>query len=200
MPNLLCYLLAPWLLLWGMTSRQPLYNQSAIGHTLGTTWATAPQQRAEYSLDTGAILTNRRLPQLLALARRAPLVRYPSAQALPTVITSFLASTHKGRSVAIADVGGEYEATDALSGAQLPRRQLLYLGISKNIVLLAYNLGGIINTEHILLFHLQGSTIQDFWAGSIHERQRQTTKEGILHYLQVHQNEHWGLNTNRVYF
>lgn len=194
MPKLFGHLIGAWLLVSSVVHSQSVPGVSAAKQV------ELPQQHAQYKIDTTAILTNSRLPQLLVQVRRAPLVKHQSAQALPLVITSFFASFNKGRPLPIADVGGKFEATDFLVDTTLPRRQLLYLGISKNIVLLAYNLGGMSCTERILIFRLQGSSIQDFWTGGVKERQRQTTKEGILHYLQVHQQEDWGLNTNIVYF
>jgi hypothetical protein len=193
------YVVVVGLLVLALAGGQRLYGQA---RRLSVPLANhaASQSPARYRIDTNAILTNRYLPRLLILARGTALHEFQSAQALPPCIRSFLTSSQKGQTVAIADVGGKYEATDALSGDQLPRRQLLYLGVSKDVVLLAYNLGGFASTECVLLFRLQDQHVCDFWTGHITGQHRQTTKESILRYLQAHKEEHWGLNTNIVYF
>jgi hypothetical protein len=187
------------LLILALAGSQGLYGQTRRLSASLTNQA-ARQSPTKYRIDTTAILTNKRLPQLLAVGRGAALHEFRSVQALPSCIRSFLTNSHTGQTVAIADVGGKYEATDVLSGEQLPRRQLLYLGVSQNFVLLAYNLGGFGLSECVLLFRLQDQHVCDFWTGHIDGHHRQTTKQGILRYVQAHQNEHWGLNTNLLYF
>ena len=118
-----------------------------------------------YVIDTAAVLTNRRLDQLLTEAHQTDLIGYQSATALPPVIAAFLKRMQRGP-VAIADVGQAYKATDVHYG-DLPSRQLTYLGIGGNVVLLADNWGGFGVSERVLLFHLKDGEIADFWTGCV---------------------------------
>lgn len=154
------------------------------------------QQPTAYRIDTAAVLTNRRLDQLLTEADQTSLTSYPSAKALPPVIVAFLERAQQ-EPVPIADVGQAYESTDLIMG-DLPRRQLTYLGIGGNVVLLAYNLGGYGVSERVLLFHLKDSEIADFWTGYV--RGQRHTKAEIVRYLREHKDQKWGVNTNIIYF
>ena len=151
---------------------------------------------APFRIDTAAVLTNRRLDQLLTAADQANLASYQSAKALPPVIAAFLKRVQR-EPVAIADVGQAYEATDVDDG-RLPSRQLMYLGIGGNVVLLAYNLGGFAVSERVLLFQLKDGEIADFWTG--HVEGNCHTKEAIIRYLREHKDQKWGVNTNMLYF
>lgn len=156
----------------------------------------ARKQPAAYRIDTAAVLTNRRLDQLLAEADQTSLTSYQSAKALPPVIAAFLERAQR-ELVPIADVGQAYESTDLIMG-DLPRRQLTYLGIGGNLVLLAYNLGGYGVSERVLLFQLKNGEIADFWTGYV--RGQCHTKEEIVRYLREHKDQKWGVNTNIIYF
>ena len=156
----------------------------------------ARKRPAAYRIDTAAVLTNRRLDQLLTEADQTDLIGYQSATALPPVIAAFLERTQQ-EPVPIADVGGAYQSTDLVMG-DLPRRQLTYLGIGGNVVLLAYNLGGFGVSERVLLFQLKDGEIADFWTGSV--KGNCHTKEAIIRYLREHKDQRWGINTNMIYF
>jgi len=156
----------------------------------------ARQQPAAYRIDTVAVLTNRRLDQLLTEADQTSLTSYQLAKALPQVIAAFLERAQQ-EPVPIADVGQAYESTDLIMG-DLPRRQLTYLGIGENLVLLAYNLGGYGVSERVLLFQLKNGEIADFWTGYV--RGQRHTKAEIIRYLREHKDEKHGVNTNIICF
>lgn len=156
----------------------------------------ARQQPTAYRIDTAAVLTNRRLDQLLTEVDQTNLTSYQSAKALPPAIATFLEQAHQ-EPAAIADVGQAYESTDVDDGS-LPSRQLTYLGIGGDVVLLAYNLGGFGVSERVLLFQLKDGEIADFWTGYV--RGQRHTKAEIIRYLREHKDQKWGVNTNIIYF
>jgi hypothetical protein len=162
----------------------------------GAAKPAAPKKPEAYVIDTAAVLTNRRLDQLLTEAHQTHLVEHQSAKALPPVIAAFLERVQQ-EPVPIADVGQAYEATDVHYG-DLPSRQLTYLGIGGNVVLLAYNLGGFAVSERVLLFQLKDGEIADFWTGYV--KGNRHTKEAIIRCLREHKDQRWGVNTNMIYF
>ena len=85
--------------------------------------------------------------------------------------------------------GEEWQATDIVQG-NLPDRQLVYLGVGKDVVLLAYNKGGIVMSERILIFHVQNSCIRDFWCGGV--LTELTNKQQIVNHLKANKTKHWG--------
>ncbi|MCR5886757.1 hypothetical protein LRS06_03000 [Hymenobacter sp. J193] len=135
-----------------------------------------------YVIDTMAILTKKRLPALLEKLQRTKLTTYTSAQALPPIVAAFLAlQTGATGAPEIADRGAPFEATDAIYDNSLPRRQLIYLGRSDDMALLAYYHGGVGLSVHVAIFQLKHSTIQDMWSGCL--TGDPVTKEDIFQQL-----------------
>lgn len=193
-----CLLLSSTLWLFSSCDQPKLVAHSTKKDTapLALKPSVVPLVDTSYVIDTLAILTNRRLDTLLAALQQAPLVQAHSVQALPPVVTSFLARVTQNE-FSVADPGQPYQATDMVEEG-LPTRQLLYLGQGNNLLLLAYNKGGIGLSERILLFKLQDQKILDFWTGYV--KGTLTTKQQLLDYLQTNKDKKWGVNTNVIYF
>jgi hypothetical protein len=119
-------------------------------------------------LDTLAIVSNQRLDTLLSLAEQRALVSHSSTQALPPVVAGFFQTRGSAdRPFILADVGAPFEATDVILDERLPSRQLVYLGVSPDLVLLSYYSGGVGLSQSVVIFRLQGHTIQDLWHGYV---------------------------------
>ncbi|WP_375437684.1 hypothetical protein [uncultured Hymenobacter sp.] len=139
-----------------------------------------------YVLDTMAIVTNRRLDTLLRLAEDRALISYASAQAMPPVVAAFFQARGSVDSpFVLADVGAPFEKGDAILDPNLPTRQLVYLGVSPGLVLVSYYRGGVGLSQSVVLFRLQGQTIQDLWHGYVWDDAK--TKAELL--LQVRQSQ-----------
>lgn len=139
----------------------------------------AQQAGRAYVLDTMAIVTNQRLDTLLYLAERLPLVSYASAQALPPVVAGFFQARGSADwPFRLADVGAPFTETDVILDSTLPMRQLVYLGVSPDLVLLSYYSGGVGLSQRVVIFQLQGHTIQDLWNGYVNGDPK--TKEELL--------------------
>ena len=128
----------------------------------------AQQAGRAYVLDTMAIVTNQRLDTLLDLAEHLPLVSYTSTQALPPVVAGFFQARGSADwPFVMADVGAPFTKTDVMIDPTLPRRQLVYLGVSPDLVLLSYYSGGVGLSQSVVIFQLQHQTIQDLWHGYV---------------------------------
>ena len=147
-------------------------------------------------IDTNYILANLSLPALINDLSIAELKEKYTAKDIPVFIKSTLENlTHDNFS--IADPGQNWQSTDVIV-EKLPARQLIYLGIGKNITLITFLKGGVGESEHILIIKYEGQRIIDFWCGNI--LSRVDNKADIIKYLKKNQDKKLGLNTNIINF
>jgi len=64
---------------------------------------------------------------------------------------------------------------------KLPNRELICMGIDKNVFFINYLTGGIGETEHLILIRFKDKTITDFWTGTL--MGHLYTKKSIIDYL-----------------
>ncbi len=149
----------------------------------------------QFAVDTVSILTNKNLDGLILKVETTELAHYPEFESIPSFVKAFLDSL-VGKKFRIADPGEEWQATDIVEG-DLPDRQLVYLGVGQEVMLLAYNKGGFGMSERILIVHFEESCIIDFWCGGVMTELRD--KDQIVNHLKENKNKHWALNTNIIY-
>ena len=150
----------------------------------------------QFEIDTVSILTNKNLDGLISKVETADLTLYSEFESAPGFIKLFLDSL-VGTEFRIADPGEDWQATDLILEKALPDRQLVYLGVGQDAMLLTYNKGGIGMSEKILIIHFEKYCIKDFWCGSV--LANLTDKNQILNHLKENKDKHWGLNTNFIY-
>lgn len=150
----------------------------------------------QFKMDTVSILTNGNLDKLISQLEAADLESFSKFESLPNFIKTFLDRSVE-ENFLIADPGEDWQATDVVEG-DLPDRQLVYLGVGKEITLLAFNKGGIGMSERILIFYCENSCIKDFWCGGV--MAELTDKSQIVNHLKKNKEKKWGLNTNIIYF
>jgi hypothetical protein len=182
-------------------------NRILIGLTLiiffqcdGTKSTTLPENQptkhcGQFQVDTVSILTNKNLDRLISKVETTELTVYSQFNSTPSFVKEFLKRLI-GTKFRIADQGEEWQATDVVQG-DLPDRQLVYLGVGQDVMLLAYNKGGIGVSERILIIHFEQSCIKDFWCGGV--LTELTDKNQIVNHLKENKDKHWGLNTNIIY-
>ena len=181
-------------------------NRILIGLTLiifsqcdGTKSTTLSENQGttsgQFEVDTVSILTNKNLDNLISKVDSTELTVHSEFSSIPSFIKDFLKKL-VGTKFRIADPGEDWQATDIVEG-DLPDRQLVYLGIGQDVMLLAYNKGGIGMSERILILHFEKSCIKDFWCGGA--LTELTKKDQIVSYLKENKDKHWGLNTNIIY-
>jgi hypothetical protein len=100
--------------------------------------------------------------QLIKTLETLKLKTYYQADKIPGFITKALTCWIKGnrwiKGWSIADRGGPYNATDIIVDS-LPRRQLLYIGLNDQYMLMAYNHGGMASNSPVLLFRFENEKI-----------------------------------------
>jgi hypothetical protein len=173
----------------------------------------------KFVIDTSAILNNNNLKSLISDLEKTDLDEKKTVAEIPSFIKSFLDSLTDNFSIANPDedwqvgcviIGKQIQKKvydkntgDTLieitfdNSEPLPSRQLIYLGIGKNIALMTYYTGGIGKSEHIIIIKFDDEKIVDFWCGNI--LTDLTNKAEILKYLKDNKDKQWGLNTNIIY-
>lgn len=68
-------------------------------------------------------------------------------------------------SLAMANPGGRYNATDVVDDARLPFRRLLFGGRSDSLWFIYYEQGGIGYSRNLVIFRYKGLTVLTLWAG-----------------------------------
>lgn len=94
----------------------------------------------------------------------------------------------------IANPGRPYYATDAIGWRSLPRRQLMYLGLTDHYMLISYKHGGLAFNCPMLLFKFENEKILSvwYWVGFNEEIK---TKEDILKYYNCQYPDDWKTET-----
>ncbi|MBL7973752.1 MAG: hypothetical protein JNJ85_02495 [Candidatus Kapabacteria bacterium] len=148
-----------------------------------------------YQLDTNIILSNLNLPPLLEKLESSEITEKRSVSYLPFNVKLFLDSlTHEN--FLIANPEEEWNIT-CISDENLPDRQLVFLGLGKDVILLAYLTGGIGVSEHVLIIKTENSKIVDFWSGLV--SRGLNDKDKILEYLNDNIDKEYKLNSSFIY-
>jgi hypothetical protein len=156
------------------------------------------QSQCVYKIDTAGILANRNLDTFLSELETDSFTVTNNKKDIPRLIKKQLRCMPDGFS--IANPGKRYQATDVVVWRvkPLPRRQLIFLAKSKDMLIMTYFIGGIGKSGHILLIKFQDKKILDLWTG--YSFNGLETKQSIINTINQNRNREWGLNTNIIYF
>ena len=202
---------------FNLTSSQKKVNSKGK-HSTSINKTNITLVKGKYKLDTLAILNNNNLDQLIEELDQTELIEKQKATEIPAFIMKLLSQLNKDFS--IVGVGEDYSSGcrvgryhtqlkiydkktgDTLIqnkfGGPIPRRQLTYLGLSDNLVLMTFYRGGFAKSQHILIIKYEKTKILDFWCG--HSSVDILTKNETLKYLKENILFEGGLNTNCIYF
>lgn len=162
-----------------------------------TTYRSGLKTNGACIIDTLAILANKNLPQFMGDFKQSEFVIERSIAAIPNPVMKFLKCTHGG-SFTIANPGEEWKEGCTVLDEGLPDRELVFIAKNDCLVLLVHYIGGIAKSEHLLIFRLRDETITDFWCGV--SGIDINSFDQVLDYLEENKDQHWGLNTNIIYF
>jgi hypothetical protein len=142
-----------------------------------------------FNIDTQKIRSSGSVDALLNALKRTNLKQKNDKKAIPSFVTNeincFLRSIDFPDSFRIANPGEPYNWSDLVDGG-LPNRQLLYLGIGKNLLLMTYHHGGSIGASHIVIVKFADSKIRDIWFA---EAAKLKTKKSIIAWLEKYKND-----------
>ena len=145
--------------------------------------------QCDYRLDTQKIITHANLDVLFNSVVTTKLVTKNNKRFIPFFIIQqincWLTKTEMTDSFTIANPKEPYNNTDLITTG-LPNRQLIYLGVSKNLLLLTYHYGAGAGTHNIMIVKFTGSKILDFWVG---QAAKLKSKKAVLAWLRKYKHE-----------
>jgi len=97
---------------------------------------------------------------------------YGQAAQIPGFIKEVLNCRSWKNNWSIADPGQPFNATDAVD-LSLPNRQLLYLGLNKNYMLIAYKHGGMASNCPVLLFKFENEQVISVYWSTFNEKMKE---------------------------
>jgi len=150
------------------------------------------QRNCDFKIDTAKVLINQNLDKLLSELQSDTFNTTNNKKDIPRFIKKQLNCLAHGFS--IANPGQPYQATDVIF-KKLPRRQLVFLARSDNMLVMTYLKGGISLSRHVLFIKFKDKIITDLWSGNC--LNDMDTREGIINSL--NNNKECGLNTNIRY-
>lgn len=182
--------------------------EAAEEHVLGL-----HNQNGTYLLDTSAILSNQNLNHLIHELEKENLGSKLTYQEAPQIVRSLLDSLTGDFD--IANPGEDWQVgcvrlekmiqkkvNDSIieiefEDAELPSRELVYLGTSDKITLMTYYTGGFGKAAHTLIIKHNNQEILDLWKGRAPYDAKNKTE--IIEFLKQNRNKYWGLNTNILF-
>lgn len=136
------------------------------------------QINCDFKIDTFEVLMNKNVTKFITRLQEDTFTTYYDVKEIPPNIKSSLDCLSKSFSIVNPD---EEYACCCTSSRELPRRQLISLFKSQDVLALFYVTGGIATTSHIVLIEFNEDKIVDFWAG--HPWDNLQSTEDIVEYL-----------------
>jgi len=130
-------------------------------------------------IDEKIIFYNKNLPAFISDLENSSLHVSNKLYGIPDFIHSFLLQLTSDK-FTMADPGKDWNCC-CDRNEKLPNRELICMGIDKNVFFINYLTGGIGETEHLILIRFKDKTITDFWTGTL--MGHLYTKKSIIDYL-----------------
>jgi hypothetical protein len=156
-------------------------------------FATA-QRSCNFKIDTSKILLNENLDKFLSKLQTDRFTTLNDKNAIPKNVKKELDCLTKKFSIANPDQ--EYACCCTSSG-KLPRRKLIFLSKSQDMLVLTYLTGGFGVSTHLLFIQFDNDKIIDLWTGF--GSQSLKSNKDIENFIKERRNKEWGLHTNMVY-
>lgn len=170
-------------------AQQPLRNQA------NTQISSVTNLGDSISIDQMIILNNKNLDPFIHSLRLSKMKLSYKSDGIPQFIKMFLQSFSHDE-FSLANPGKNWNCCDDDHNDKLPDRKLICQGNDGHLFLISYLTGGIGEIDHLVLIKYNGTTITDFWTGTLWKNL--TTKSKIIDYLNKNKKKHTGLNGNVI--
>ena len=157
---------------------KPKYSLLLLPFLLLLSSFAVAQKSCRLSVDTTRILLNQGLDDFISKIETAEFKSYSDYCLIPELIRGPLDCLTNNFS--IAKPNEEFRCC-CTSSRLLPKRKLVYLGLSKNIFMMTYLTGGFAVSTHILLIKYDNERILDMWTGM--GENDLTSKEAVLTFV-----------------
>ena len=153
------------------------------------------QNNCEFQIDKKRILENINLDSFLTEFKTEQFVVNNDKKSIPKHIKKELDCITLEFS--IANPNEEYQV-GCIVEKDIPKRQLIFLAKSEDILVMTYATGGIGSSTHFLFIKYNSEKIIDLWTGVGMGIIKHKSLQEISKYISTQRNREWGLNTNLV--
>lgn len=153
------------------------------------------QKNCEYKIDKNKILQNLNLDSFIQKLKRENFTVYNDKKSIPNNVQKELVCI--ATEFTIANPKENYQS-DCNVLEELPKRQLIFLAKSENILIMTYATGGIGTSTHFLFIQFDSEKIIDLWSGVGIGIIKHKSIEEIAEFISSQRNKKWGLNTNII--
>jgi hypothetical protein len=146
----------------------------------------------KFKIDTNVIASGYNIQGIIDILTISVLEEHKTMNEVPVFIRSFLDSISYGKKFTIANPDEDWQVgcttpmevkssrtyydkklgktvTSLTMGSKdAPHRLLLYFGMTDNVALMAYFVGGVGKNEQVNIFKCKDGQVVDFWYGNIH--------------------------------
>lgn len=151
------------------------------------------QKRNSFTIDTVRILTNENLDDFVRSFKADTFQISSDKSAIPRPIKKQLDRLTKGFSIGNPNQDWKCCCTSA---RHLPKRQLNFLAMSKDVLVMAYKTGGRGISTNLLLIRFDGNKIIDLWTGYLGEEVNNVGD--IISYIDEAKKSNREFNTNMI--
>jgi hypothetical protein len=164
------------------------FIDAVVGFCVG--WGYGQAKECPFSFKSIARPDNMLTKQLVKTIDSLPLQTSDQATKIPGFIKEVLNCWSWKNNWSIADRGQAFNATDMVD-LSLPMQQLLYLGLNKNYMLIAYKHGGLASNCPVLLFRFENEQIISimYWS-TFNEKMK--GKRDVIKTLKRHKPDPYG--------
>ena len=153
------------------------------------------QKKCEYNIDYNKIVENKSLDYLINKINSNVFIATNNVSTIPSYIKEQLNCLTNDFS--IANPKQKFQSS-CIAQESLPKRKLIFLAKSNNLLVMTYVLGGFTNTVHVLLIEYNENKIVELWTG-FGSNKLASTKD-IIKFLNMNKNKKNFLNSKKVYF
>ncbi len=153
------------------------------------------QKKCDYQIDEKQILENKNLDSFLNEFKSGKFAIYNDKISIPKHIKKVLDCI--ATEFSIANPTEEYRA-GCIAEKDIPKRQLIFLAKSEDVLVMSYATGGIGSSTHFLFIKYDSKKIIDLWTGVGMGIIKHKSLEELTNFISTHRNRIFGLNTNFV--
>jgi hypothetical protein len=157
-------------------------------------YSSSGQTKCSITVDTLKILLNENLDNFITSLKSGTFQTSKYKESIPLFIKEQLNCLTNDQ-FSIANPKEEYRCC-CTSSQKLPRRQLLFFSVSKDMFLVTYLTGGVGVSTHILMGRFANKKIYDIWSGYAFPKFK--SKEDVIKYIKKERNIELGLHPGYV--
>lgn len=175
-----------------------VFHKALLFFTLFLAFQAIAQSKPKcnFTLDEASILSNKNLDAFLQKMEIEKFTTYTDKKAIPAFILKELECISGGFS--LVNPKQPYQS-GCIMEKGVPQRQLIFLAMSKDIMVMTYATGGMGSSTHFLFVKFSSGKIVDLWTGVGGGKIVHKSVKEIINHINVYGHRFMGLNSNPIF-